>query len=126
MSANQPWISVSSTSSSTKSGGVVLLVRVNPGGLVAGSYSGDVVVTLAEEMNLRINIPVNLTLTSKSSVPVTPTITSQPDSNRGTNSHICGSGHRDFAHDVSMEQEWRCDKRCDIFLLHNASGNSNR
>jgi len=80
MSANQPWISVSSTSSSTKSGGVVLLVRVNPGGLVAGSYSGDVVVTLAEEMNLRINIPVNLTLTSKSSVPVAPTITSQPAS----------------------------------------------
>jgi invasion protein IalB len=55
-------------------------VSANPGSLVAGSYSGDVVVTIVEETNSRISIPVNLTLTSKSSVAVAPTITSQPAS----------------------------------------------
>lgn len=80
VSANQPWIAVSSTSGSTNSGGVVLQVGVNTGGLVAGSYSGEIVVTIAEEMNSTISIPVTLTITPKASAPVAPTITSQPAS----------------------------------------------
>jgi len=80
ISANQPWISVSSNSSSTKSGAAVLLVSANPGSLVAGSYSGDVVLTNSEEKSSQIAIPVTLTLTAAPSAPVAPSIASQPAS----------------------------------------------
>jgi hypothetical protein len=78
VSVDQSWISVGSTSGNTSSNGATVQVSVNPGSMIAGSYSGNVIVTFGGNVDLHLTVPVSLTLTSKSAAPVAPTVTSQP------------------------------------------------
>jgi hypothetical protein len=72
MAANQSWITMSANSGVTKS---TLQLGVNPAGMAAGTYSGQVVVTPTGANNPPMTIPVSLTLTA---AQVAPSISTQP------------------------------------------------
>ena len=81
LSVDQPWVTISTTSSTTAGGGVVLQFGVNPAGLPAGSYTGHVILTASGVGNSPMAFPVALAITSTSSnSAIAPTISSQPAS----------------------------------------------
>ena len=82
LSVDQPWVTISTTSSTTAGGGVVLQFGVNPAGLQAGSYTGHVILSASGVGNSPMAFPVSLAITSapSSNSAIAPTISSQPAS----------------------------------------------
>src|SRR5580704_13710718 len=83
LSVDQPWVTISTTSSTTAGGGVVLQFGVNPAGMQAGSYTGHVILTASGVANSPMAFPVTLAIASTSTSSksaVAPTISSQPTS----------------------------------------------
>jgi|HubBroStandDraft_4_1064222.scaffolds.fasta_scaffold01280_2 hypothetical protein len=83
LSVDQPWVTISTTSSTTAGGGVVLQFGVNPAGMQAGSYTGHVILTASGVANSPMAFPVTLAIASTSTSSksaVAPTISSQPAS----------------------------------------------
>src|SRR5580700_2178339 len=81
LSVDQPWVTISTTSSTTAGGGVVLQFGVNPAGMQAGSYTGHVILTASGVANSPMAFPVTLAIASTSTSSksaVAPTISSQP------------------------------------------------
>ena len=76
LAVDQPWVTISATTSTTAGGGVTLKFGVNPAGLQAGSYTGHVILTASGVSNSPMAFPISLTVTSTSSTA--PAITQQP------------------------------------------------
>lgn len=78
LAVDQPWVTISATSSTTAGGGATLKFGVNPAGLQAGSYTGHVILTASGVSNSPMAFPISLTVTSNSNTA--PQITAQPAS----------------------------------------------
>src|SRR4029077_13177106 len=78
LSVDQPWVTISTTVSTTAGGGITLQFGVNPAGLQAGSYTGHVILTASGVSNSPMAFPVTLTVTS--STAGAPAIMTQPAS----------------------------------------------
>jgi hypothetical protein len=72
MSANQSWITMSATSGTTRA---TVQLGVNPTGMAAGSYSGQVTVTPTGAGNPPITIPVSLSVTAATPGTLTANVT---------------------------------------------------
>ena len=82
VTADQPWFSISQTSSTTAPGNSVV-VAVNTAGLAAGTHTGHAIITILNQggytwTNSPYSVPVTLTITSTAAVA--PKISSQPAS----------------------------------------------
>ncbi|MDQ6701323.1 MAG: hypothetical protein M3Z36_14175, partial [Acidobacteriota bacterium] len=70
VSADQPWIVVNTASGDTGANNVIG-IGVNPAGLTAPSYTGNVILTSSGASNSPLSIPVTLTITPLTGVTIT-------------------------------------------------------
>lgn len=77
LSADQPWIMLSATSGTAQSGGTVSLqFGANPSGMVAGNYSGHIMLTASGVSNSPMSIPVTLAVAAGTSSTLTASASS--------------------------------------------------